>query len=161
MTRLGVHRIETDVPLQGLSPSKGADGTRLAVHLPYGMTASGRVCMVNAWGKPSSLRFVPPRHCDAPCRDFTIELRAPWARREGGADALPLVSAGEILPLTHVLNRRRNKFPIAERDPAPRFLQKGNTHFYRLEGESLERALAWVEAQEAVDRLVVEPDIPM
>ncbi|MCP4871859.1 MAG: hypothetical protein GY898_24395 [Proteobacteria bacterium] len=160
MKRFGIERIETDVPLQGLaSPPPG--GPAMTAHVPWGMVASGRVCLVNAWGKPASLRFVAPKHCDAPCRRFTIELRAPWSRREGGAGALPMVDAGEILPLTAVLNRRRNKLPAEGADAAPRFWQKGNTHFYKLEGEALRRALDWVAQTERVDRVVVAPELPM
>jgi hypothetical protein len=160
MARLGIERIETDVPLQGLVPLPPG-GPAMTVHVPWGMIASGRICMVNAWGKPASLRFVAPTHCDAPCRKFTLELRAPWSRREGGAGALPTVDAGQILPLTALLNRRRNNLPAAESDPAPRFWQKGNTHFYKLQGETLARALAWASDQERVDRVVVAPEIPM
>jgi len=160
MARFDIERIETDVPLQGLAaPPPG--GPAMTVHVPWGMIASGRVCLVNAWGKPASLRFVAPTHCDAPCRDFTIELRAPWSRRQGGAGALPIVDAGDILPLTAVLNRRRNDLPSPETDTAPRFWQKGNTHFYKLEGDALARALAWASAQDSVDRVVIAPELPM
>jgi hypothetical protein len=155
----GVERVQLDVPLQGLSPLP--EGVPVAVHLPYGMIASGRICMVSSWGKPASQRFVPPRACDAPCRRFTVELRAPWSRRDAGAEAVPLVADGSFIPLSHVLNRRRNALPEAGADPAPRFLQKGNTHFYRLEGEALAAAKAWAAAEPAVDRVVLEPDIPM
>ncbi len=160
LATLGVDRVETDVPLQGLAaPAPG--GPALSVHLPWGMVASGRVCLVNAWGKPASLRFVPPMHCDAPCRRFTVELRAPWSRRDAGAGALPAVSEGAILPLTSLLNRRRNALPDPAADPAPRFWQRGNTHFYRLEGDALARAATWCDETDAVDRVVVSPEIPM
>lgn len=158
MRRLGVTRAEVDVPLQGLNP--GESGLPSAVHLPFGMVATGRICMVSAYGKPPSTRFVPPLACDAPCRDVTLTLRAPWSRREAGAEALP-VSEGAFIPLTKLLNRRRNALPEADTDPAPRFLQKGNTHFYELEGERLDAALAWAQAEESVDRIVVEVDLPM
>lgn len=160
LDRLDVQRIETDMPLQGLQPPP-PDGQRLSVHLPWGMVASGRICMVNAWGKPASQRFVPPRHCDAPCRRFTVQLRAPWSRREAGAEGLPMVDEGQILPLDSLLNRRRNELPVPEADPAPRFWTKGNTHFFLLEGPALGRALAWADASPAVDRVVVAPDLPM
>ncbi len=159
LKRSGVGRVHLDVPLQGLSPLP--EGVPVAVHLPYGMIASGRICMVSSWGKPASQRFVPPRHCDAPCRRFTVALRAPWSRRDGGAESVPLVSDGSFIPLSHVLNRRRNALPEAEADPAPRFLQKGNTHFYRLEGDALEQAAAWAQESPVVDRVVLEPDLPM
>lgn len=158
LRRLGVSRVATDVPLQGAMPI-GADGLPGQVHLPWGMVASGRICMVNAYGKPPSVRLVPPMVCDAPCRRYTLQLRAPWTRRED-ASALP-VPEGAFIPLTKLLNRRRNELPAVQADPAPRFLQKGNTHFYRLEGPALERALAWADAEASIDRIVVEPDLPM
>ena len=159
LARAGVQRVHIDVPLQGLSELP--TGVPVAVHLPYGMIASGRICMVSSWGKPASLRFVPPRHCDAPCRNFTVTLRAPWSRRDEGAEAVPLVDEGSFIPLSHLLNRRRNALPAADVDPVPRFLQKGNTHFYRLEGEALAAARRWALAEPAVDRVVLEPDLPM
>jgi hypothetical protein len=161
---LGVDRLECDLPLQGLdegAPEAGGDGVPLSLHLPFGMVATGRVCMVSGLGKTSAVRFAPVIACDAPCRRYTVELRAPWSRRVAGAQALPLVGEGEILPLTALLNRRRNSLPDAARDPAPRFLQKGNTHFYRHEGKGLPAALDWAWRTPAVDRVVVAPDLPM
>jgi hypothetical protein len=165
---LGVARGEADVPLQGLTTGGTGDEEAppppdplpTAVHLPYGMVATGRICMVSAYGKPPSTRFVPPMACDAPCRAVTLTLRAPWSRREAGAETLP-VAEGAFIPLTKLLNRRRNQLPEPASDPAPRFLQKGNTHFYELEGDRLAAALAWARAEPSVDRVVVEVDLPM
>jgi hypothetical protein len=159
LSRSGVERVHVDVPMQGLSDLPV--GVPVAIHLPYGMIASGRICMVSSWGKSAATRFVPPRACDAPCRRFTVELRAPWSRRDGGAESLPMVSDGAFIALSHVLNRRRNALPDAYGDSAPRFIQKGNTHFYRLEGDALDRARDWALGQAAVDRVVVELDLPM
>lgn len=158
LRKLGVSRVASDVPLQGALPI-GDDGLPGQVHLPWGMVASGRICMVNAYGKPPSVRLVPPLACDAPCRRYTLHLRAPWTRREQ-SDALP-VPEGSFIPLTKLLNRRRNALPSAEADPAPRFWQKGNTHFYRLQDEALDRALDWARAEPSIDRVVVELDLPM
>lgn len=157
LRRLGVERAETDVPLQGPGPMGSPLPT--AVHLPYGMVASGRICMVSAYGKPPSVRFTPPLACDAPCRRTTLTLRAPWSRRDEAA-ALP-VPEGAFIPLTRLLNRRRNALPAPEADPAPRFIQKGNTHFYELTGSQLTAALAWARSEPSVDRIVVEVDLPM
>ncbi len=162
LREVGVERVETDIPQQGLlEPEGGDDALPLAVHLPYGMVASGRICMVSSLGKPASHRFTAPRSCDAPCRNRTLELRAPWTRRNVGPGQLPIVDPDHALPLTHLLNRRRNRLPEPEQDPAPRFFQKGNTHFYRLEGVSLEGALRWSDATPSVDRLVLAPQVPM
>lgn len=160
LEQLGVKRVETDVPLHGPPPPPPADALKTTLHLPWGMVASGRICLVNALGKPPSVRLTAPMACNAPCRKYTIELRAPWSRRDEG-DALPTVKAGEILPLSRLLNRRRTELPPAEEDPAPRFFQKGNTHFYKLDSAAVTRAWAWAEAAPGVDRVVLEPDLPM
>jgi hypothetical protein len=160
MVELGVQRLETDFPLQGLDPAP-PDGPALSLWLPFGLVATGRLCLVNAWGKPAALRFVPPRSCDAPCRAFRVELRAPWSARDADAGSLPLVPEGAFLPLDALLNRRRNRLPDPAKDPAPRFLLKGNTHFYELREERLRAALDWAEASAAVDRLVVQPGLPL
>jgi len=76
--RLGVERVATDVPLQGLEPLPPG-GPRVDAWLPHGMVVSGRICLVHALGRPAAGRFVPPRRCDAPCRRFEAELRAPWS----------------------------------------------------------------------------------
>jgi len=160
LASLGVVRVETDVPLQGPPPPPPADALRTTLHLPWGMVASGRICLVNALGKPPSVRLTAPVACNAPCRRYTIELRAPWSRRQEGA-AVPAVGAGELLPLSRLLKRRRTPFPAAADDPAPRFFQKGNTHFYRLGAEAALEAWAWAEGAPGVDRVVLEPDLPM
>lgn len=157
---LGVSRVESDVPLTGLAELPPSS-LRTTLHAPWGMVASGRVCLVNAWGKPGALRFVPPMHCDAPCRRFSIELRAPWSRRATGAERLPMVDEGSFIPLTRLLNRRRNDLPEPSTDPAPRFFQKGNTHFYRLDLEQLTALYARAQSSLHIDRLVVAPDLPM
>ena len=156
---VGVGRVELDAPLHGSEDLP--DGVPVSLHLPFGMVASGRICMVSSWGKSASTRFVAPVACDAPCRRFTIELRAPWSRREDGAERLPLVAQGSFIPLSRLLNRRRNALPEPEEDPAPRFLQKGNTHFYELDGERLGSALTWAGRQAAIDRVVIQPWLPM
>jgi len=162
LRQAGVDRVEADLPMQGLQDlGPGEQGLRLSLHLPYGMVASGRICMMSGLGQAASVRFTPPRACTAPCRDYTVELRAPWTRREAGAGSLPLVPEDSFLPLDHVLNRRRNTFPPANSDPAPRFLQKGNTHFYRLNEERIEEALGWIDRNPKVDRIVFAPDLPM
>ena len=157
---LGVSRVESDVPLTGLADLPPSS-LRTTLHAPWGMVASGRVCLVNAWGKPGALRFVPPMHCDAPCRRFSIELRAPWSRRATGAERLPVVAEGTFIPLTRLLNRRRNVLPEPSVDPAPRFFQKGNTHFYRLDTQQLTALYARAQSSVHIDRLVVAPDLPM
>ena len=160
MKSLGIYRVETDVPLQGPPPPPPDDGIRTTVHLPWGMVASGRICMVNALSKSPSVRLTAPLACNAPCRKYTIELRAPWSRREDHA-AVPTVGAGEILPLSRLLNRRRTELPPRDQDVAPRFFQKGNTHFYRLDDDALEAAWTWAVNAPGVDRVVLEPDLPM
>ena len=124
------------------------------------MVASGRICLVNALGKPPSVRLTAPIACNAPCRKYTLELRAPWSRRDASA-SVPTVQAGDILPLSRLLNRRRTQLPPVKQDPAPRFFQKGNTHFYRLEGPRLKAAYEWALAAPGVDRVVLEPHLPM
>ncbi|HCP45161.1 MAG TPA: hypothetical protein DIU15_03920 [Deltaproteobacteria bacterium] len=158
----GIQRIETDMPMQGMQDlDPDEQDLKLSVHLPYGMVASGRICMMSALGQSASVRFTPPRACTAPCHDYTLELRAPWTRRAVGAGRLPLVAEDSFLPLDHVLNRRRNAFPAHENDDAPRFIQKGNTHFYCLDEEKVDSALDWVHRNPTADRIVVAPDVPM
>jgi hypothetical protein len=158
---LGVSRLETDWPLQGLEPLPPA-APRTALHLPFGMIATGRLCLMSALGKPPSVRFTAPLACDAPCRDYTVTLRAPWSRREAASD-LPRdpVPDGSFLPLSSLLNRRRNTLPEAELDAAPRFLLKGNTHFYALPADSQAAALRWATLSAPVDRVVHAPQLPM
>ena len=121
------------MPLQGLLPLPEG-GPRVSAWLPFGMAASGRICLVHALGRPAAGRFVPTRRCDAPCRRYEAELRPPWAQR--------LAVAGE---------------PAAR----ARFLLKGNTHFYELEGEPLRAELEWAHTSAPVDRIVACPDLPI
>ncbi len=159
-----IGRVELDYPLQGLAdlpiePSE--QQLSFTLHLPFGMVATGRNCMVSSYGKPASVRFMVPIACDAPCRRFTLKLRAPWSRRAVGSAALPLLDNQSSFRRGHPPSRRVDQLPVAVDDPAPHFLQKGNSHFYELEGPQLEEALAWAERQHGLDRIVVEPDLPM
>ena len=130
LTDLGVQRVASDVPLQGLLPLPEG-GPRVTAWLPFGMAVSGRICLVHALGRPAAGRFVPPRSCDAPCRRYEAELQPPWT------------------------------LPRADSGGEARFLLKGNTHFYRLAGEDLDRALEWAHTSPPVDRIVACPDLPM
>ncbi len=160
LSEQGVERVDIDYPLQGLRALR--DGPlRFTLHLPFGMIATGRNCMVNSYGKPPSVRFMVPLACDAPCRRFTLRLRAPWSRRELGNTALPLLNQQSSFRSGHPPSRRVDVLPAGSTDPAPRFLQKGNSHFYELNEEQVEAALQWAEGQPALDRIVVEPDLPM
>jgi hypothetical protein len=159
-----IGRVELDYPLQGLADLPGDSGSqplRFTLHLPFGMIATGRNCMVASYGKPPSVRFMVPLACDAPCRRFTLKLRAPWSKRAVGSAALPLLGPSSSFRAGHPPSRRVDRFSDGSDDPAPQFLQKGNTHFYELEGENLEQALQWAKRQHAVDRIVVEPELPM
>ena len=81
LDRLGVERVESDVPPQGLHPLAG-DGPRVSVWLPFGAVASGRICSAHALGRPAEERFVPPDRCEAPCRRFEATLRPPWLQEQ-------------------------------------------------------------------------------
>jgi hypothetical protein len=155
-----IDRVELDYPLQGLNELQ--DGPlRYTLHLPFGMIATGRNCMVSSYGKPPSVRFMVPVVCDAPCRRFTLRLRAPWSRRELGSTALPLLNQESSFRRGHPPSRRVDELPEGSTDPAPRFLQKGNSHFYELDDNQIQSALQWAERQSTLDRIVVEPDLPM
>ncbi len=160
LAELDLHRVEIDYPLQGLRDLEDFP-LNFSLHLPYGMIASGRNCMVSSYGKPPSLRFMVPIACDAPCRDFTIHLRAPWSRRGLGNNALPLLDANPAPSPSFPPSRRVESLPPSGADPSPRFLQKGNTHFYELNEDQILAALQWAASQRGLDRVVVEPALPM
>ena len=141
LDRLGVERVESDVPLQGLLPLP-AGGPKVSAWLPFGMVASGRICLTHALGRPAHERFVPPQTCDGPCRRFEASLRAPWPSR-----ATTPVDGLEA--------------PHQTGSGPPHLLLKGNTHFYRLQGPGLSAALAWARTSPPVDRIVACPDVPM
>ena len=160
LSEQGVDRVELDYPLQGLTDLRGGP-LRFTLHLPFGMIATGRNCMVSSYGKPASVRFMVPLACDAPCRRFTLRLRAPWSKRELGNTALPLLNQQSSFRSGHPPSRRVDELPDDSTDPAPRFLQKGNTHFYELDDQQIAAALLWANRQPALDRIVVEPVLPM
>lgn len=126
----GIGRVESDVPMQGLEPLPPS-GPAVSAWLPFGIAATGRICLPHGLHRRPAERFVPPLACGAPCRGWELDLRAPWPRR-GGGDA-----------------------------EGPRFLSAGNAHFYLLDGQRIEAALLWAQASPAVDRLVVQPWLPV
>ena len=142
LERLGIGRVESDVPLQGLA-DLAPGGPRVSVWLPIGMMASGRICMAHALGRPAVGRFVPPRRCEATCRRFEATLSPPWGPAPAATTATPLPLAREPAPA------------------GPRLLLKGNTHLYELDRERIDAALAWAARSEPVDRIVACPYLPL
>lgn len=90
--RLGIRRLEIDMPV--FADGAALDGLPLptAVHLPYVYVAKGRMCRMGAAAASGPERFAVGR----PCRRECLHLSA-LAVRPGRGDACPTVQVGNTL----------------------------------------------------------------
>jgi hypothetical protein len=94
--RLGIRRLELDLPL---FPDAGAlDGLPLpaSVHLPYVYVAKGRMCRAGALAMSGPERFAVGRRCQKECLRFSAA-----ALRPGRDDARAAVQLGNTLFSRH------------------------------------------------------------
>jgi hypothetical protein len=94
--RLGIRRLELDMPL---FPDTGAlDGLPLpaGVHLPYVYVAKGRMCRAGALATSGPERFAVGRRCQKECLRFSAA-----AVRPGREDACAAVQLGNTLFSRH------------------------------------------------------------
>lgn len=74
MTELGVSRFERDLlPYETLERSD-SPGFASSIYFPWGYVTTGRVCWVSSFRGKVSDRFLPPKACPKPCKDFSLSL---------------------------------------------------------------------------------------
>ncbi len=94
--RLGIHRLEIDMPLFADDEALAEMPLPTAVHLPYVYVAKGRMCRAGALSVTGPERFAVGRRCQKEC----LRLSAA-ASRPGREDACATVQLGNTLFSRH------------------------------------------------------------
>lgn len=94
--RLGIHRLEIDMPLFADDDTLAEMPLPTAVHLPYVYVAKGRMCRAGALSVTGPERFAVGRRCQKEC----LRLSA-TASRPGREDACATVQLGNTLFSRH------------------------------------------------------------
>jgi hypothetical protein len=67
LARLGIERVELDVPPYATPELFAVDGLGVSVWAPYAYIAKGRICKVGALRQPLAEKFAPGRPCHHEC----------------------------------------------------------------------------------------------
>jgi hypothetical protein len=81
-TRLGIGRMEIDVPLSVDSSTFSSFPMRTNVHIPFSCVAKGRMCRMGSSTVRGSERFAVGRMCKKECLKVSAELKRPNASAE-------------------------------------------------------------------------------
>ncbi len=84
LARLGLGRIEIDVPLLAESDSLADLPAGAGVHLPYSYVAKGRMCRPGALARRGPERFAPGRPCQKECLSFSAATARAGADGDAG-----------------------------------------------------------------------------
>jgi hypothetical protein len=98
LDRLGIARVEMDLPLFASADSFAAVPLPLGVHLPFAFVAKGRMCRTAGLAREGAERFAPRPFCHHEC----LAIAAHTERaREGAADAWETVHIGNTIFCRH------------------------------------------------------------
>ena len=67
LDRLGIRRIELDVPPFATPDLYAINGLEVSIWAPYAYVAKGRICKIGSLGRPIPERFAPGRACHREC----------------------------------------------------------------------------------------------
>lgn len=96
--RVGIARVEMDMPLFATADSFNDVPLPLGVHLPFAFVAKGRICRTAGLARPGPERFAPRPFCHHEC----LGLAARTARaREGMHDAWETLHVGNTMFCRH------------------------------------------------------------
>jgi len=96
LARLGIHRLEMDVPVFADEAAFADLPLPTAVHLPYVYVAKGRMCRAGSLAVRGPERFAVGRRCQKECLRFSASVS-----RSGRADAAASVQLGNTLFSRH------------------------------------------------------------
>lgn len=97
LTRLGIGRIEMDVPPFADIGDFRSDKARVSVHAPYGFSVKGRACRIGSLAQDAGAKFASGHDCRRECLIYAGSLSRDMT---GGAD-LATVQRGNTLFYRH------------------------------------------------------------
>lgn len=83
LDRLGVTRLEIDVPPFARSRDLCAPRGRISVHAPFGFATTGRICRIGNLHRPMERKFATGHTCARECLGYGCELSARQAPDDG------------------------------------------------------------------------------
>lgn len=70
-----IGRIELDNTIQGLDTNLSKLGFSLSLYVPYGVIATGRICLMGSWGLAKNEKFsASKKSCPQYCKDYWLIL---------------------------------------------------------------------------------------
>ena len=93
LKRLGVGRIDMDVPVFAVPKDFQSPTLAVSVHVPYSFTVKGRSCKIGSLNQPAAAKFATGHDCRRECLTYAATLVRP---EKGDAD-LPTVQRGTTI----------------------------------------------------------------
>lgn len=97
LDRLGVRRLELDVPPFADIADFRSDRFKVSVHAPYGFSVKGRACRIGSLRQSEADKFATGHSCHKECLTFVGELSRP----ELGGNDLPTFQRGNTVFYRH------------------------------------------------------------
>lgn len=97
LERMGVSRIEMDVPPFAEAGDFRPGTARVAVHAPYGFSVKGRACRIGSLAQPPEGKFTSGQECRRECLVYVGGL----SRGDAGAGDLPTFQRGNTVFYRH------------------------------------------------------------
>lgn len=98
LTRLGVKRIEIDLPPFVRADDLRASGSAVSVHVPFGFATTGRICRIGSLHQPAARKFSAGHNCARECLTYLTEMESP---REAGRSEMQPFQRGNTVFYRH------------------------------------------------------------
>ena len=96
--RMGVGRVEIDVPPFARTQDLSAPRLRVSAHVPFGFATTGRICRIGNLRQPGARKFATDHSCARECLTYLTGMTAP---REPGNDPMVIFQRGNTTFYRH------------------------------------------------------------
>ncbi len=97
LRRLGVRRIEIDLPVFAVPADLRSPSLAVAVHVPYSFSVKGRSCKIGSLHQADADKFATGHRCQKECLTYVSDL----ARPEAATTDLPSLQRGNTIFFRH------------------------------------------------------------
>jgi hypothetical protein len=123
LARLGVQRLEMDVPPFAQPADLAGGEVPIAVHAPFGIATKGRSCRIAGLGRAEAAKFVAGGRCTQECLHYSTTLDRP-----GAAQDLPTRLRGTAMLYAHAPGMAAAVLEAARRGTIDRIILSGDWH---------------------------------
>jgi len=124
LDRLGIRRLEADVPPLAAPEDFAPLGKRLSVHAAIGYATKGRVCKIGALARPRAEKFTAGLACRRECLTFAAAMD----RRAATADEPPTFQRGNTVFYHHTPAMTEALHQATQRGWVDRIIIPGDWH---------------------------------